>query len=78
MNESFFEKIKIKKKKINLKWGYSNVPRKQISVNSENCRFWGQICPKTLYGGVLGQTQPENDLFKVKSTILWLVSGSFR
>ena len=31
---------------------------------------------KKLYGGVLGKTQPENNLFQVKNPIIWLISGS--
>ena len=46
-----------------LKQGYITVHQYEILVNLKNFRFWDQICPKLLYSGVLGQTQPENNLF---------------
>ena len=40
--------------------------------------FGIKFAQKTLKGGVLEQTQPENTLFELKNTIIWLVSGGFR
>ena len=51
MNDKNFEKI------LNSKEGYSNVCLCQISVKLENYNL-----PKNT-GGVLGQMQPENNLF---------------
>ena len=53
----------LEKQTLNSKWGYSNVPLHQILANLEKFSFWDQICPKNTLGGVLGQTQPENNLF---------------
>ena len=40
--------------------------------------FGTKFAPKILEGGVLGQTQTDNNLFWVKNTIIWLNSGGFQ
>ena len=74
MNDKNFEKINIKFK-----------IRIQQCTPAPNLNQFGEVQllepnlskKHVLWGGVLGQTQPKNNLFQVKSTIMWLVSGSF-
>ena len=40
--------------------------------------FGTKFAQNASQGGVLGQTQPENNLFEVKNTIMLLVLGGFR
>ena len=48
----------LRKQTLNSKKGYRNVCLNQISINLENSKF----AQKSFQWGVLGQTQPDNNL----------------